>query len=317
MVNYKCNEECTDDFDGFLTSDDVRTGFISGTTFRNKSVRYSAVNGLAVFEGCIVLGTVEEMKNADAAIAKSEVVEGIVVSDLSKRWPDGIVPYQIDPNLPDKERTAGAIEHWQERTGIRFVERTNNNANYINFKPAEGCWSRVGMHNGGQDIGLAGGCGLGATIHEIGHALGLWHEQSREDRDRHIRIHWDNIQGGKEHNFDQQINDGDDVGFYDYGSIMHYSKFAFAKDRNKPTIEPLTGEEIGNRNELSLRDISTIATIYHSKITAKHSGKVLDVTDSLTEDGVDIIQWSKFKTDNQSWRLEFAGDGYYYTPDVN
>ncbi|UYG09111.1 hypothetical protein [Halomonas sp. M4R1S46] len=42
---------------GMLASDDVRTGFISGVTFRNKPVQYSVVDGLAVFEGCIVLGT--------------------------------------------------------------------------------------------------------------------------------------------------------------------------------------------------------------------------------------------------------------------
>jgi astacin len=46
------------------------------------------------------------------------------------------------------------------------------------------------MRGGRQDIGLASGCGTGATIHEIGHAFGLWHEQSGEDRDRFVKINW-------------------------------------------------------------------------------------------------------------------------------
>ena len=70
--------------------------------------------------------------------------------------------------------------------------------------------------------------------HEIGHTVGLWHEQSREDRDKFIEIIWENVQDGKQPdgtydptkdaraNFDQHITDGDQIGIYDYCSIMHY-----------------------------------------------------------------------------------------------
>src|SRR5690606_16339216 len=114
----------------FRSGSGVRTGYIKGQTFGYRAVQYEAINGEAIFEGDIVLGTVEEMERLKAEIeARSEKgnlqTRGVVVTGEGFRWPEGIVPFTIDPALPNVTRVNDAIAHWQQRTGIRFVQRTN------------------------------------------------------------------------------------------------------------------------------------------------------------------------------------------------
>ena len=70
-------------------------------------------------------------------------------------------------------------------------------------------------------------------MHEIGHAIGLWHEQSRPDRDWYLKIVWNNIADDKTAQFRRRTTyEVDHYGStYDYGSIMHYSRKAFGNGK--------------------------------------------------------------------------------------
>lgn len=249
---FYANPERLDDF----TSSLPRMGSTGG-------YHYEIIQGYAVMEGDILLGQV----NAQGMIESALRARGLGRSDSFGRWPDGIVPYLAPTanSAIQRENIATAIEHWTDRTSITFIERTQSNAdqypNYLRFDSSNSCASYVGMQGGEQSILVSDACSIGSIIHEIGHALGLFHEHTRADRDNFVQIEWEEVVADKEINFNILNAGVENYGDYDYGSIMHYGEYFFSATGKRTIIVP-DGVEIGQRIALSEKDARAIELMY-------------------------------------------------------
>jgi hypothetical protein len=262
---------------GAFTETSSRRGVVWRLHRPPAPVSFLPFGGMAVFEGDIVLGSTTELEQRYREHAESfeefetsiseagaKIVNSaarIALGKIDPRWPSGQVPFVIDSELPMPIRVRDAIEQWEMHTRVRFPRRTAE-LDYVVFTRADGCGSAIGRQGGAQAVYVSDTATPGNIMHEIGHVLGLWHEQSRENRDEFIEIDFSNVIDEFRLNFDQKIADGDDFGAYDYDSIMHYSEKAFAKDPARRTIIVPEGHTIGQRQHLSAGDIAAIKSLY-------------------------------------------------------
>ncbi|MCB9673652.1 MAG: M12 family metallopeptidase [Alphaproteobacteria bacterium] len=232
-------------------------------------VPFVVQSGMAVAGGDMLLGEASDLMNRSAGTARSSQV-----------WPTCEIPYSFDSSITASARAdfLRAVDHWNANTALTFVENASASAR-IRVKDGGGCSSYVGRQGGVQDLTLASNCGTGAAIHEIAHAVGFFHEQSRADADEHVTKHWNNIQSTHAHNFrtyEERNQSGRDLGPYDFGSVMHYSSGAFASgtctwsDTSGCTITHLDGSYIGEhqRTRLSPGDLAGIDTLYGARCGA-------------------------------------------------
>jgi hypothetical protein len=252
--------------EGYPTRGEVRTGYVRGFDGQTMKVAYEVHEGRAIFEGDIDLGPADQIPSTPQQASRDGRYTprlGVARDGSSARWPNGVVPYVIAPGFPSPSRVTNAIAHIQANTGKpTFVARTNQ-TDYVYIRTSTGCSSNVGRIGGVQYVNLASGCSTGNTIHELLHTLGMYHEQTRCDRDTYVIINTGNILSGYAGNFSVQCNGATDYGPYAEGSIMHYGPYDFSKN-GLPTIVSRRGldSQMGQRSGMNSTDISTINTLY-------------------------------------------------------
>lgn len=206
--------------------------------------------------------------------------------DKEARWDNGIVPYRFssssDYTKLEKKIIEEGMDMITEKTGgcVKFVEKKKSHSNWINIRRGSGCSSLVGRswYPGSQDVSLATDCiHHGTIVHELMHALGFFHEQSRKDRDDYIKINYENMQPGMENQFRKETNERYFYTKYDLDSVMQYGNYIFSAN-GKPVIEARNGKTLIHPANKPDEDILTDSDIKAVRSMYKCNGELPKTT---------------------------------------
>lgn len=161
-----------------------------------------------------------------------------------------------------------AMQEIQATTCIRFQERTIEK-DFVTLFMGQGCFAHVGRRGGNQKLSLGRGCeNHGIIVHELMHVIGFYHLHQRYDRDRYLRVHWQNINPMFLSNFKLlSPNDKRVDADFDYNSIMLYGSTSFSKNTRflqtmTPTIHGYQISDPGQKGGLTTVDAYSVNRLY-------------------------------------------------------
>lgn len=171
---------------------------------------------------------------------------------------------------------------WQHNTCVRFRFREPQDRFFVQYKSDKNaCFSshagRQRNTSTDQLVNIGKDCAnLNSIVHELGHLIGLYHEHSRPDRDKYIRVLYENLSLNSSDQFrkERDLNHGVP---YDYTSVMHYDQWGFGnKVFEKNTIVTLDPSyqrfiTIAHQKPLSFRDIKSINIMYSCSVNCINS----------------------------------------------
>jgi len=239
----------------------------------------AALTETGLFEGDIQLTEEQHQTLVNSSSSLHPSDERNAINNRKKLWRNGVIPYVLASGYTQRERQKirGWLRDFGKTNCVRAVPRTNQR-DYIFVHSGGGCSSHVGRKGGRQTLSLKRrGCLYRSTVlHEFMHAAGFWHEQSRADRDRYIRVVLQNVAPKMRYNFKTIKRPiARLIGTYDYKSVMQYGSYAFSYNRRKTLVlKKNPAARLGQRPDgtLTSMDIFKLRRLYRCRGCANDRG---------------------------------------------
>jgi len=169
----------------------------------------------------------------------------LTVASLQSLWPQVggvatvyyIIDANSDPNATPTINAALSISNADFPNLLQWVPWTSaDGLNYVDINLSASdtsgqCEAAEGYEaEPAQPMTGSTNCTVGTILHEMGHVIGLWHEQSRADRDNYISVNYNNVIKGSWGNFEVVTQNAETLGLYDYASVMQYPPYSFSRN---------------------------------------------------------------------------------------
>ncbi len=187
------------------------------------------------------------------------------------KWPGGNVYYRFDPAQVSNGTITAAkmrqfrdsVAEWTAFANVHFIENITGQPNYVTVQEANisgGFSSSVGMAGGEQFVQFGPAAWNRGTIcHEVGHVLGFYHEQQRDDRDSYVVINFQNMDPGQQGNFTKLPGGSVAQGPYDFFSVMHYARKALSNNgQDTISMQPAYAQYLNIIGAVSDRTLSKL-----------------------------------------------------------
>jgi hypothetical protein len=156
---------------------------------------------------------------------ESQGTRALAESTLGARWPDGVVPFDIDADVDNVDSAVihATLDELEAVLPLTFLYDATapDRVRFEQWDEGYGLSEGIGMKGGIQKIKLPQSVNARTVAHEMLHALGRFHEQQRFDRDDHVDYHPECVAVGASGNFTKLVGELA-LGPYDLGSLMHY-----------------------------------------------------------------------------------------------